>query len=756
MALRPQASEVSKTSEVSTTGVVVDEAGTPVAGAEVFPFTGGFDSVNLNRPNRIKSDAAGHFTLKQTAARGPVQFRARTDSAVTGGSVTLQPGKDPIRLVVSPKKAFAMRGSLLDEKGRPLSGATVQLRTLWRYASGETGFAFSVAIAKSGAQGRFEFLGLWPGDEYHIMVESPGHDTYQSPRVRGAPGKTHEFSKIVLISMRGAVDGMIVDSAGKPMAGVRVFNTGDANETISTKTDPSGRFRLEGLRSGPVYIFAEKADCRFTGLRTTSGATGVVIKLLRKDEPLPPSARRPNPQSSFEQQQKVARGMLEKLWAADQPKRNNSGSLIGAMARVDLQRARQWSAETGGRYDDVLRRASIKRVADSDLEDAFSLLTEGGGACVDLRQLALRYAASDPAKAMRCAEEMVVRARALDPRKRELRGLYFPRAGRLVARLGNKEAARKLIDEAAEMVAKEGIAESQFFARGEVATALAPYDLKRALSLLEPVKQRNPRAYSYYVMDVAAAACVERPDESLEMLGRMDPADAASTQLRIVGHLARARPAEALKVLDGMKDEYADRKAEACGWLAASVAPRNKDLAFSLIDRGLAALPQSSEKVAVEGGRGSVGAFLAVQARQIGYPDMESVVYRVLALRPTAKDEPTPWQVFDSSAIMAAVLALADAEAAKEILQGLESRSEAFGPSGSRTGRENRLKGWALAYVDRAEQRLQTELSRIKDDPKPDFWESGFMWMVYMLATPPSERLRYFRGLAFVFLEDED
>jgi len=121
-----------------------------------------------------------------------------------------------------------------------------------------------------------------------------------------------------LVGTGGAVEGMAVASAGQPMADVRVFNSGDAPEAVSIRTGPAGRFRLEGRRSGPVYVFAEKADCRFTGLRTTSGATGVAIKLLRKDEPLPVSAQRPEP--PYEAQQKLGHKFLKRLWATGTPR----------------------------------------------------------------------------------------------------------------------------------------------------------------------------------------------------------------------------------------------------------------------------------------------------------------------------------------------------------------------------------------------------------------------------------------------------
>ena len=47
-------------------------------------------------------------------------------------------------------------------------------------------------------------------------------------------GKTHDFVKIVLIGTQAVVEGKVTDSAGKPLAGVQVFNAGDAPKPLAT------------------------------------------------------------------------------------------------------------------------------------------------------------------------------------------------------------------------------------------------------------------------------------------------------------------------------------------------------------------------------------------------------------------------------------------------------------------------------------------------------------------------------------------
>ena len=70
-----------------------------------------------------------------------------------------------------------------------------------------------------------------------------------------------------------------------------------------------------------------------------------------------------------------------------------------------------------------------------------------------MKGLAEHFAVSDPAKALQCAGEAIVRARTLDQPERTLK---LAELGTLVARLGNKEAGEKLVREAAEKLRAAG------------------------------------------------------------------------------------------------------------------------------------------------------------------------------------------------------------------------------------------------------------------------------------------------------------
>jgi len=164
-------------------------------------------------------------------------------------------------------------------------------------------------------------------------------------------------------------------------------------------------FSVGGIHLRPAYVFAEKADYRFAKLRTTAGATGVVVRLVHQSEPmlLRPVASEPMP---LDRQHELARRMLEKLWAEDLRSKQYD-CVATAMGWIDPELVLRWSAELDADRADRVRAAVAERIADEGLDEALSLIGQSGGAGLNaLVNLAHRYKVSDPAKAMRCAEEL--------------------------------------------------------------------------------------------------------------------------------------------------------------------------------------------------------------------------------------------------------------------------------------------------------------------------------------------------------------
>ena len=463
---------------VQLEGIVVDEAQKPVPDTEVQALVACHGEQS---PRVQRTDANGRFVVRGLDAQQMLSLRARS-AAGTSNALDLRPAEAsaPVRLVLSSQNAFTLKGVCVDEAGRPVRKAEAGVRSPWML--GPTGLFVSVGNCETDARGRFQIGPLWPGFEYDVNVTSAGYAKYQSRRVKGQPGQMHDLGKIVLVDQSGFVDGRVIDSAGLPLAGVQVFLHREAVKPQRTTTDAAGRFRLEGLRFGRTFVCAQKEGYRLQAVATTSRTTGLSVTLLRRDEPVPPWKPR-RPPASSDEEQAVARRLLEKLYAV--PKKGPTSRSYRFMARLDPSRAVQLR-RNGGRVDDETQRMAAEKIADADVDEAIALLTRSDNyqTFATLISLATHYAKSDAAKAQRLAEEAVLMARKLDQPDRTT---ALAEAGSMAVKLGHVEAGRKLIAEAAEMAAKMAASGRHAYVRINLATALAPYDLDRALSLVEPL-----------------------------------------------------------------------------------------------------------------------------------------------------------------------------------------------------------------------------------------------------------------------------
>jgi hypothetical protein len=742
-------------------GIVVDESGHTVANAEIL------QGLSRPTPDLPHSDEAGRFAVRWPSSQ-QISIRIRTDKAIADPiSVKACDVKGPLRVVVSEKSAFAACGTVVDDAGQRVPGCQIGLKTNWTSGFGAIGGP--LALVASDREGRFRIGGLWPRDPYKVELQAKGYDKGSSPEVHGSPGEVHDFGKLLVRRIGGVMEGKVVDTSGKAIDAVRVFNRGDGPELAECQSDPAGRFHLAGLHYGPVYIFAEKEGYRFTRLRATAGTAAATLTMLRRDEPLPqqPRAESVPPQ----EQRRLARELLVKLWtvrtedtgvslasymAEIDPQQGRkwlvelwhartqrtATSLVSTMADIDTELARKWSAEAGGKYDCLLRWMAAEKLAETDLDEVMTMPAQQDDRGYSwFKRLADHFAASDTAKARRLAEEAAVRARAIRPPGNMT---ALAEVGVLLIHLGNAEAGRKLLGEAAEAAAKLSAPDAHVSTLREVATALAPYNLDRALKLTDRISDRGERNLARARL---AAACDTRDaDRLLPVLKDMDAFYGDRARFRLAYRVAATRPRDAMRIVESMPSSpafgFADEThAQALRWMAEATAPRDKADAYKLVDQAFAVYLGASE---LYGRRATQTAALAVVAGRIGYPDMESVVSRVLACRATMKNEFAPASVVESSAVMAMLLAIVDPATAAEVLRSLEPQANLIGSGYTGVGGDVRLKAWAVADPKHAMELADRELAKAKGNPG---WDGGALIELLDLWTMPRDRrFRYVAG----------
>jgi hypothetical protein len=404
--------------------------------------------------------------------------------------------------------------------------------------------------------------------------------------------------------------------------------------------------------------------------------------------------------------------------------------VLSLMARLDPKQAEKWSKEikTPPKKEE---EKSIEQIAEDDLEEALSMLDKDPDRSRNqLWQLVNYFTKSDKEKARQCAEEGIIRARSLDQPER---ALELARWGAAVMALDDQDAGKKILGEAAEMTEKWKSSERNNRAFGEMAAAVAPCDAARAVRLLKKIPNEAERLR--YQAQVAAA--IDDLEQVEPLLKGLDPDAADSARLNIIYRIAPKRSDDAVRLLDGVIERLKEdeKKAEYCAELAKLIERHNPARTSALIDRAFAVYLPTTRRPAGDDGRLAQAAELAVVASKIGYADMENMIHRALALRPTPSDDESPVPAMESTVRATMVLALADPETARQMLQTIEPNSSSLGD------RENWLKAWALADPKHALELADRELA-VTQDPKAKTAKiQTVLGAAELWITPPDERL---------------
>jgi uncharacterized GH25 family protein len=215
-----------------TSGVVVDEAGRPVAGAALkaspLPGPRALRTPALYQSGSFaRSAASGRFQLAKIAPGIAYDLRINRD------------GYAPVRQELPPRAAGspspemrivlhagrAASGRVTDAGGRPVAGAQVSLQ-----AAAPAGLAARLRAVRdperypgspSDATGRFELRDL-PAGTFDLLVRAPGFAPLTLPSLAVPEGKGTTDLGTVALGPGAALQGLVVDAQGDPIAGAEV------------------------------------------------------------------------------------------------------------------------------------------------------------------------------------------------------------------------------------------------------------------------------------------------------------------------------------------------------------------------------------------------------------------------------------------------------------------------------------------------------------------------------------------------------
>ncbi|MDX1996601.1 MAG: carboxypeptidase regulatory-like domain-containing protein [Thermoanaerobaculia bacterium] len=234
---------------VRLTGRVRSAAGTPVAGALVWPtgHTGEFTTTG----------AEGQFELLATAGVSEVYELKVAAPGYVPLRTEVRAGVPPNTLRLTP--AATVTGQVVDAQGRPQEGFLVTAES-----DEEPTPLLPPPRFRTGADGRFRLADLTPGRAFTLRAVRPELARGQLATAALASGETRANLRIPVVAFRVAV-GRVVDGEGEPLAGAvatlspagsqtRYFDTTSPDPASSGRhrreTTADGRFRIPGLEPG--------------------------------------------------------------------------------------------------------------------------------------------------------------------------------------------------------------------------------------------------------------------------------------------------------------------------------------------------------------------------------------------------------------------------------------------------------------------------------------------------------------------------
>ncbi|MCU0727161.1 MAG: carboxypeptidase-like regulatory domain-containing protein [Planctomycetes bacterium] len=274
-------------------GTVTDEAGAPVAGAEVRTLVSGtFDpgmagGAAMTGPDgtyRLTGLSQGYVSWIGVTAEGFVQH---PPPGTPGRTLTLTAGEE-LTVDVVLLRGVALSGVVtVAETGAPLPGARVIALPL-------TDLRDRDDSVTAGEDGRYRFPALAPG-EYLMRVEAEGYcQQGLAPDGFGRMGQGAEIDprlsvrigkdgppveKDLVVQRGGGVSGRVEDGLGRPVTGVRVqAATRSSAEFALSAAD--GTFRIGGLAEGQTWVFAERGGDRAMHGPVVLGAGGEISDIV--------------------------------------------------------------------------------------------------------------------------------------------------------------------------------------------------------------------------------------------------------------------------------------------------------------------------------------------------------------------------------------------------------------------------------------------------------------------------------------------
>ncbi len=327
---KPAAAAGPKAPPTDIAGVVLDDRDQPVAGAT---FVAGAHGPGRSGHQVSETDARGRFQWPLPPGSNQVCLIAHKDGfEVRALSAPANSLVDPHDVKIRLGKPAPFAAVLLDDAGKPVSGAQVRVEMIARSSSQQDGPRTMVStsyeqiprevitgspveqlfVTRTDASGSFEFRALGPDEGLRLAVRAadgrellvtPGSNAVGSTRqllheqgfVTAPPGETTRLVASPAARVAGRVTSALPGVAVSELTAFFQDSHQPGKLTPMTnfgeevRVDDEGRFAFERLAEGTINVFVhgvgENEDWTYRAakdVRVTSGATSeVTIELIR-------------------------------------------------------------------------------------------------------------------------------------------------------------------------------------------------------------------------------------------------------------------------------------------------------------------------------------------------------------------------------------------------------------------------------------------------------------------------------------------
>ncbi|WP_224365643.1 carboxypeptidase regulatory-like domain-containing protein [Hyalangium versicolor] len=241
--------------------------GAPVPGVEVVVTAEGCRSLT---ERKVSADGEGRFALEGV---GPCvyDFVAEQKGLYAVGHVELEPQMAPPEVVLNLGQALLVEGTVRDEAGQPVEGASVAVN-LW----GRSSQAWQAVTTQDG---HYRLGPMEPGT-YALDIERSGYvDVRDEEYVLELGMEPVEW----VLQRAATVSGMVVDEEGKPVGDLSLQLSGsgsgaDFEYGDHTETGADGRFSMDVSRVGTWSLVID--DERFAPQRLSIQAPSQELRVV--------------------------------------------------------------------------------------------------------------------------------------------------------------------------------------------------------------------------------------------------------------------------------------------------------------------------------------------------------------------------------------------------------------------------------------------------------------------------------------------